>query len=279
VVHQLRWVVGDTMFLKILSDYRAAKAYGAATTQEFNQVASLAYGQDLTWFFDQCVMKGGAPSYSWAWAWRTVAGKPYLLVTVEQTQAGKGYGLFKFPIEIRVDGTTHRVTNDGWKDEFVIPLAKAPNSVSFDPDKWILRESTSRGSLRQSLTSSATTISAQTGGSVNLLIDAGTRLGQRFYVVGGSITGVSPGISLPGTPEPKVLPLVFDNFTQAILFSLNTGSFKNFAGRLDANGRATATLKLPALGSAAIGVEAYFAYMTANAPYFTSIPISIKVTR
>lgn len=277
VVHQLRGVVGDTMFFKILSDYRAVKAYQSATTQEFNQIASLAYGQDLTWFFDQCVMKGGAPSYDWAWVVRAVGGKPYLMVTVEQTQASKSYGLFKFPVEIRADSTTHRVTNDHWKDEFVVPLTTSPSSVSFDPDNWILRETIRNVTFRQSLASSATTVSAATGGTVNLTINAGARLANRPYLIGGSLSGISPGIALPGTPEPKVLPLVFDNFTQAILASLNVGSFRSFAGLLDWNGRGAATLSLPRLGSAAVGVEAYFAWLTVDAPYFTSIPVSIKV--
>jgi len=278
VLHQLRWVVGDQDFFQILSDYRAAKAYQSATTAEFTSIASVTVKKDLTWFIDQCVMKGGAPSYNYGWSHQVVGGKSYLFLHVEQTQSPKGYGLFKFPIEIRVDGKSHRVTNDNWRDEFVIPLTSAPSSVLFDPDKWILREATNQVSYNPSLTASATTIPS-TGGSVTLNLNAGSLMGSRPYLVGGSLTGIHPGIPLPGTPEPKSLPLAFDLFSLLALFNANTPAFQNFAGVLSASGQATARLNVPALGSAAIGLTAHFAWLTADTPFYTSIPVSIQVVK
>jgi aminopeptidase N len=278
VLHQLRWVVGDQDFFQILSDYRKAKAYQSATTAEFTSIASVTVGKDLTWFIDQCVMKGGAPSYDYGWSHQVVGGKSYLFLHVEQTQSSKGYGLFKFPIEIRVDGKTHRVTNDNWRDEFVIPLSGAPSSVSFDPDKWILREATNQVSYNPSFSASSNTVPS-TGGSVTLTLNAGSKLGNRPYLIGASITGINPGLPLPGTPEAKSLPIVFDLFSVLAFFNANTPAFQNFGGVLNASGQASAKLALPALGSAAIGLNAHFAWLTGDAPFYTSVPVSIQVVK
>ena len=53
-----------------------------------------------------------------------------------------------------------------------------------------------------------------------------------IYVLGGSLTGISPGIVLQGTPGPKTLPLVFDNFTTAILMSRSMVPTFSFMTRL-----------------------------------------------
>ncbi|MBN2489585.1 MAG: M1 family metallopeptidase [Planctomycetes bacterium] len=276
VLHQLRGIVGDATFFQILADYRKVKAYDAATTAEFTQIASAVYGKDLTWFVDQCVMKGGAPYYDWGWAHRTVGSRHYLFLHVEQTQAPRGYGLFQFPIEIRVDGKSYRVVNDAWRDEFVIPLAAAPASVEFDPAPWILRQTTTNIAFRPSLTASATTVPS-TGGSIQLGLNAGSQLAGRGYLIGGSLSGIAPGIRLPGTPEEKTLSLVFDVFSQLVFGSMNTPMFQNFAGVLDTSGQAAAQLVLPVLGPVAVGLQAHFAWLTVDAPFTTSVPVTITV--
>lgn len=276
VVHQLRGVVGDVTFFKILSDYRTIKAYQSATTAEFEAIASLTYGKKLDWFIDQCVMNGGAPSYQYGWSHGVVNNKNYLYLHVVQTQDSRSYGLFKFPIEIRVNGTSFRVTNDNWRDEFVIPLTASPSSVLFDPDKWILWESASRVNYSPSFSANPATVPS-TGGAVNLNLNAGAKLAGRLYLVGGSLTGIDPGIPLPGTPDNKTLPLTFDLFSTFLLYSVNSPMFQNFAGTLNASGQATAKMVLPNLGTSAIGLTACFAWLTTDAPFYTSIPVTVKI--
>jgi len=278
VLHQLRGIVGDATFFQILSDYRAAKAYQSATTAEFKAIASLTYGKDLGFFIDQCVMNGGAPSYQYGWNSEVVGGKHYVFMHIDQTQYSKSYGLFKFPIEIRINGQSHRVTNDNWRDELVIPVSSVPTSVSFDPDSWILRESTYTTSYNPSFSASPTTLPS-TGGSVNLALNAGSQMGNRIYLIGGSLTGIDPGIQLPGTPDNKTVPLTFDSFMTTLLINLNTPPFQNFAGTLNSSGQAAAKLTLPDLGTSAIGVKAYFAWITADAPHYTSVPVTVTIVK
>ncbi|MCB9682549.1 MAG: hypothetical protein H6733_13875 [Alphaproteobacteria bacterium] len=92
------------------------------------------------------------------------------------------------------------------------------------------------------LTADAATVSVTTGGMVTFAIDAGAAYAGKPYVVLGSNTGTSPGITLFGAS-----------------FALNPGPylqltrnpparppFHGFRGTLDAHGRATATFRVPA---------------------------------
>lgn len=75
-----------------------------------------------------------------------------------------------------------------------------------------------------------------------------------------------------------MLPLTFDGFTTAVLYSLNTPTFANFLGTLSATGQATASLVVPNLGPIGTGITTYFAWMTIAAPWFTSTPATVTIT-
>ncbi len=143
VLHQLRHVVGETTFFQIIADYRAAYEGSAATTDDFAAVAEDAYGEDLTWFFDQWVYQPGAPGYRFGWDSINVDGAEYLHVKIEQTQTSPYPNVFTMPVDIvaTVGGSpqTLMVWNDARTQRFVLPVSEAPSAVQFDPQQWILR--------------------------------------------------------------------------------------------------------------------------------------------
>ncbi len=151
VLHQLRRVVGDTTFFQILRDYRALFQGGAATTQDFANVASATSGQDLSWFFTQWVMGVGAPTYTYAWQSATIAGQPYLRLYIEQTQdpgwprAGGTSQYFRMPVDVQIaQGSTSQtvtVQNNARTQFFLVPLSVLPASVALDQNNWILATS------------------------------------------------------------------------------------------------------------------------------------------
>jgi len=145
VLHQLRGVVGDTTFFDILSDYRAAYAFSAATTDEFAAVASSTYGQDLSWFFDQWVYQAGWPTYQFGWANVNVEGQDYLHVRIAQTQSAAYPPVFIMPVDlvVTIGGSPQTVTvwNDQRTQIFVVPVAGPVTALQFDPNQWILRSS------------------------------------------------------------------------------------------------------------------------------------------
>jgi len=147
VLHQLRHFVGDTTFFDILANYRAAFAFSAATTDDFAAVASATYGQDLAWFFDQCVYQDGAPAYAYGWATVNVDGQDYLHVRIAQTQNPSYPDVFIMPVDLLavVGGGPETVTvwNDARKQWFAVPMSGAVTDLQFDPLQWILRTSAS----------------------------------------------------------------------------------------------------------------------------------------
>jgi aminopeptidase N len=144
VLHQLRHIVGDATFFQILADYRAAFEGKAATTEDFEAVASATYGQDLSWFFDQCVYAIGSPAYRFGSDIIEVDGQRYLHFRIEQTQQASYPQVFTMPVDVvalTLQNLEQTVTvwNDERTQRFVAPLSINPALVSFDPEEWILR--------------------------------------------------------------------------------------------------------------------------------------------
>ena len=155
VLHMLRGVVGDAAFFQILADYRAAYEFSSATAQEFASLASASSGQDLSTFFDQWVMKPGAPTYQYGWQSASVNGQNYLLAHINQTHTTAGFPrVFEMPVPLRltIGGSPQTVTviNDGngvnedpqaeeGPEWFVVPVSGIVTALTFDPDQWILR--------------------------------------------------------------------------------------------------------------------------------------------
>jgi aminopeptidase N len=143
VLHQLRHIVGNATFFQILADYRAAFEGKAATTEDFMNSASATYGQDLSWFFDQCVYAIGAPAYRFGSDSIDIEGQRYLHFQ-EQTQQASYPNMYTMPVDVVVSTTggveeTVTVWNDARTQRFVAPITVPPTFVAFDPREWILR--------------------------------------------------------------------------------------------------------------------------------------------
>ncbi|MSR75133.1 MAG: M1 family peptidase [Planctomycetes bacterium] len=275
VLHQLRHVVGDAAFFQILADYRTAKDYQSATWDEFKAIASVSYGQDLTWLIDQCVYRTGAPTFRLSWDNRTVNGQTFVVGNVEQTQTALAY---RYPVDIQVTTaagqTTHVVWTDQKRDDFTLLTNGAATAVVLDPAPWILRGTTATGTFAPSLTTSTATV-PRTGGTATFTLNAGTGNGLRGYLIGASATGISPGITLL---DGKQIPLVLDSFTYAALGNVNTPTFANFSGALSPTGTATAQLVVPPLPPLAGPITLHFAFISSTTPVFTSTPVTVTIT-
>ncbi|MBX3357595.1 MAG: hypothetical protein KF745_04125 [Phycisphaeraceae bacterium] len=141
VLHQLRHVVGDSVFFNILANYRAAYEGSAATTADFAAIASSTAGTDLSWFFDQWVMQIGAPAYNFGYQPVTIGGQPYARISLQQVQ-NASYPVFTMPIDIRVDegagSEQFTVWNDAPVQHFLLPLSAPATGIAFDENAWIL---------------------------------------------------------------------------------------------------------------------------------------------
>jgi aminopeptidase N len=144
VLHQLRHVLGDDAFFNLLATYRAAFEGSAATTGDFAALASQAYGQDLSWFFNEWVYGTGAPAYATGWQNVNISGQSYLRLRVRQTQSS-GYGTYTMPIDVRVNfasgNQTYKIFNNAATQYFLIPITASATSIVLDENAWILTTS------------------------------------------------------------------------------------------------------------------------------------------
>ena len=274
VLHQLRHVVGDVAFFQILRDYYTNFQYSSATWQDFTASASATYGQDLTWFVNQCVMRTGAPKFSHGWANVTLNGQTYVAGTITQIHSGLPY---RFPVDVRVTTASGQTFQKAWvdqtRDDYFFPTSGTVTGMSLDPSPWIFRSSTTSATYTSSLTASAATV-PHTGGSVNITLNGGTSNAGKPYILAASGTGVTPGFTFP---DGKVIPLVPDEATAFVYQSMNGPMFQNFSGTLSGTGQATAQLVVPNLGPLPGPVTVYFAFVTNTAPMFTSRPVAITI--
>ncbi len=150
VLHALRHVIGDSVFLKILRNYPNDPAFKfkSATTAQFRDYCEQIAGTDLNWFFQQWIYEPYFPVYQWGYVVTPAQNGYALYLEIRQTQSQVSpqyHHLYKMPIDIRVtyaDRTTQTfvVWDSLAVQRFQITLPQSPVAVSFDPDRWILRE-------------------------------------------------------------------------------------------------------------------------------------------
>jgi len=133
-----------------------------------------------------------------------------------------------------------------------------------------------RGGVGTALQGDAYTIPARTGGSVNLMLDAGPAHAYRAYLVAGSLSGAKPGFVWPGTTV--TVPLEIDAFTVLSLVLTNTPAFASFVGNLDGSGRSTATFTIGAVPPAFNGTFVTFAFaLPVPSMDFASNPVTVVI--
>jgi aminopeptidase N len=142
VVHMLRYL-DQEHFFPALSVYRDSFEYGCASTDDLNNAASLVYGTDLTWFFDEWVYDKGYPEYDIYWSCGP-SGRDYLVwINIVQTQTNAP-AVFHMPVEILLNTTgddtlvTIPITTSPQYVEYTV--SDSVTSIEFDPDYWVLKK-------------------------------------------------------------------------------------------------------------------------------------------
>ncbi len=143
VLHMLRGVIGTETFWSGIREYYREYRDANASTADFRRVMESASGQDLSWFFSEWLTRPTSPSFDGGW--RYDAARKQIDVDLTQTQPGDAY---RMPFEIGI--TTGEGTQSATRIErlemtmkrsvFTIAADKAPTSVTFDPNTWLLRD-------------------------------------------------------------------------------------------------------------------------------------------
>lgn len=137
VLHMMRWVVGDSAFFQGLRNYYNAHLYGYATTDDLISAMETASGKQLDEFFADWFYGQGFPTYSVQVEWTGTQTK----FVISQTQSHASVSFFEMPVPIKCNineqDTTIVLNNTQNNQTFLLDIGM-PQSVSFDPEKWIL---------------------------------------------------------------------------------------------------------------------------------------------
>lgn len=144
VLHQLRWVIGDSAWYAAVNAYLndTALAYSFATTSQLQQHFETAANQNLSWYFSDWYYGEGFPTYSLTWYQDTA---DVVTVTVMQSQSDASVSFFELPLPLYFKNATQdtliRVQHTVNGQSFTIPLGFAADSLLFDPQIWIITDS------------------------------------------------------------------------------------------------------------------------------------------
>ena len=138
-LHMLRGLIGTDAFWLGIQDYYRLYRDKNASTADFRRAMERASGQNLEWFFDQWLRRGGFPTVEATWTYDTA--NTALVIDIRQTQADDP---LRLPMDVgfSVDGESRveRIEVSGRTGRFTIAMETEPTAVTLDPDTWVLME-------------------------------------------------------------------------------------------------------------------------------------------
>ncbi len=141
VLHQLRWVLGDSIFFKALYEYQhdPKLIYGFARTSDLISHFESASGRKLDWYFNDWFTGQGFPSYEIHW----VQNGSQLNLNINETQSHPSVSFYELPLPILLKGqnkdTLLRLDYNFNGQGFALNLSFKVDSVILDPDLWLIQ--------------------------------------------------------------------------------------------------------------------------------------------
>ncbi len=141
-LHMLRGLIGTDKFWAGIRDYYARYRDSNASTSDFRKVMEQDSGVDLGWFFHQWLNRPGSPVVEGGWHYDAASKR--ITIELSQTQPGDAYRL---PLDLGIStaGTPQtqieRIEMTQKQQRFEIAAQKEPDSVTLDPNTWVLMNS------------------------------------------------------------------------------------------------------------------------------------------
>ena len=141
LAHQLRRLLGDSIFWAGMHRFLTDNAYKPVETADYAIAMEKVSGRDLDWFFDQWAYGIGYPKVQLTREWN--AGAKTLTITLRQTQKiDATHPFFRFPATVRIvtrdSVVRHEIMATEQDQKFVIALPSAPITFRFDEGGWLL---------------------------------------------------------------------------------------------------------------------------------------------
>ncbi|MGE5729569.1 MAG: M1 family aminopeptidase [Gemmatimonas sp.] len=141
LAHQLRRLLGDSLFWAGMHRFLVDNAYKPVETADYAIAMEKVSGRDLDWFFDQWAYGIGYPKVQVTRAWNAAAKS--LTLTLRQTQTiDRTHPFFRFPATVRITTrdavVRHEIMMTRQDQRFTIALPSPPVSFRFDEGGWLL---------------------------------------------------------------------------------------------------------------------------------------------
>lgn len=140
ILHQLRWVIGDSAFFSAINNYLtdANCSFEFARTSDLISHFEFSSGQNLSEYFNDWFKGEGYPSYqiNWSQNGNTVS------VNLNQTQSHSSVSFFELPVPIKFKNqsqdTIIRFDNTINGQSFSTNVPFTVDSVILDPEFWLI---------------------------------------------------------------------------------------------------------------------------------------------
>jgi len=164
VIHQFRYIVGDSLFFEAIKQYATDTAdfkYKTAVSEDFVDKVSEAVGEDMGWYFYPWLEQPNHPVYANEYYFTQISGQQWQVnFLARQIQTNAPF----FPMELNIrvafddnSDTTLRFRNYENNEEFLFDFDKEPVTLAFDPDNEIvLKEGTTVVSNNELVANSTT---------------------------------------------------------------------------------------------------------------------------
>lgn len=143
VLHMLRFVMGDIPFFRSLQHFLEKNAFQVVDTHDFMIAIKEATGQNMDWFFEQCVFKPGHPHFDISYTWNEITHK--LKLKIKQIQdISKGVPIFRLPVIIGITTPESKISKKIWiqgiDNEYTFDVSQRPQIVRFDEGNHLVKE-------------------------------------------------------------------------------------------------------------------------------------------
>jgi hypothetical protein len=146
VLHMLRYVMGDTLFFQMLQEYVTSSPFRHKNidTGQFREFCEEYYGDDLSWFFDQWIYRGGKMNAAYYYYWNP--GADSLVFKAHSTSTGSPPNYHSMPVPITFSTNSTQLTDTLWIDSLNLTMkyhfSDTTNlALQIDPENKILKGS------------------------------------------------------------------------------------------------------------------------------------------
>jgi len=154
ILHQLRFILGDESFFRVLGAFLDAHAFEPVDTYDFMKAVKEVTGQNMDWFFEQYIFSPGHPVFEISSSWDASDGQIRLRVAQVQDR-DHGVPIYRTPVRIGIVTASGKTVETVWleneQDVFVFESREEPLLVRFDEGNWLLKEWTYDKSVEELL--------------------------------------------------------------------------------------------------------------------------------